>query len=157
MTEIIQHPAQQIVVNFDETFDEASDRICIATKQPIQHANGKPVTMTPGTHNCFLKLELEERKATPEEFDALCGAIMMTIKQFEAQKLLPENWVKRVATPFDVTVPPIPERLLQAVRAGYKAEVHLSGDVYVHLTQVPIEEEFNEEDENEFENEDGEE
>jgi hypothetical protein len=136
MTEIIEHEAQQITVNTEETFEEFKNRL-FRKRYPIQYKTGAPIEVQPGTFNSFLKFTLT-RAGTPQEFMNLFGAVMAMIKQMENAGQLPENWVVDVATPFDVTPPPIPDRFADEIPEGMEIKTYLDGELCYRLEMVPI-------------------
>ena len=123
MTEIIQHPAQQVTVNTEETFDQYKKRIKETRTEIRAFKDGMPIAVDSAMQYSFLMLGME-RLLTPEEFAAVYMAVMSAIDQMEKAGVLPEELVKTVSTPFDATPPVIPDRFREEAGDGVELVVH---------------------------------
>jgi len=152
MTTVNPGKAQQVWVDPNESFNDYSQRVFLkrfpikfrdeTIEEPIETEEGT-VTKTrikPG-EPIVLKLDSVysavflrmKRVLTPQEFQTVFGAIMMTIKQFEAQGLLPEDLVEDVMTPFDLSPPIIPERFLEELEENEEIQAEIVGNVGYEL------------------------
>ena len=131
--EIIQSPAQQQTARIEENFGEFAQRIRTSTRRELRFGDGKRIEIMPDRILCCIGIEVEH-VATPEQFANLMAAIMLTVEQFEAQKLLPVNWVKRVGTLVDFTPPAIPQCHLDTVEAnGGTVKTYLDGMTFFDI------------------------
>lgn len=131
MTEIINHPAQEISVQTSETFDQYADRLYKRSRRLFQHGDGTLIELHPDLEYSFLMLGLT-RLATPEEFGVLYTTIMTAIAQAETQGLIPSDWVKTVATPLDVKPPSVPQRLIED---DAEVKIYLTGELQFSVTK----------------------
>jgi hypothetical protein len=131
--EIIQSQAQQQVARIEENFEEFTRRIERSSQKPLRYGDGRRIILKPGIEKCFLELDLLT-KATPELFENLAAAMMLTVKQFEAQKLLPEDWVQGIGTPIDIATPAVPQHFIDEVEAsGGTVKTYLNGNTYFDI------------------------
>ena len=124
--EIIRHKAKKLTVNFEENFESLRNRIRTETQKPLEYENGAPIEITPNTQCSFLFLELE-RLATEEEFELICGAVLQTV-----EGILP-GLVKKVGTPFDASVPSIPQKFLDELEEDQEMKVFLRGETHFEI------------------------
>ena len=149
--EIIDSPAQQLEARIEENFDEFASRIFERSNRPIRHKDGTSIELRPDLRYSFLLLGLQDRVATEEEFTNLTAAIMLTIKQFEAQGLLPVDWVQQIRTPLDIIVPEVPQRFIDELEEGVTVRRMLVGNttfaIEKHFPAPIIDEEETDEEE----------
>jgi len=127
MTDIVTSPALDITAQTTESFEEFSSRIYKSSKKPLRFKDGKPIELDPTLEHSFLMLGLS-RLATQEEFTKLYTAFMTTIAQMEVNGDLPADWVKSVATPFDVIPPAIPPQFTENLGEA-EIKTYLVGEV----------------------------
>ena len=137
MTEIVEHPAQQLTLMTDETFLQFADRVQRTNTRPIMHKDGHLLELDPESEYSFLMLGLT-RLATPEEFAVLLKIIMQAVDQAEAQGVIPKKWVRSVATPFDIPKrPELSERFADELEEGARIKCYLTGNTTFTFVKEP--------------------
>jgi len=135
MTTFIDHQAQEITVQTEESFGDFASRIHRTSRRQLRYRDGAMIELKPDLDYVNLKLGLRRDPqtgkgfATPELFESLSMAIMGTVKQFESQEMLPEDWVQSVATTFDVVPPQIPQKFLDELEEGEELVFCLVGEL----------------------------
>jgi len=146
MTAINEGLAQQVVMQTEETFQQFKERI-FQVRYPLkfrdevdEHNNvikqGGPIEVEPDSFYSFLRLQLA-RPATPTEFVTLFGLIMGAVAQAETAGIIPANWVKEVATPFDLITGSIPEHITEALPENTEVKTYVDGEIRYRVEIVP--------------------
>ena len=144
MTEIIEHQAQSITIQTDETFDQFADRIYTKCRYPIQYKSGERIELDPALAYTFLMLGMP-RLLTPEEFAGLLPYVMPAIAQAEADGTIPPGLIRTIATPFDVPPrPAIPAKFADDIGEGVEIKTYLAGETAFLITKKHTEPEIEE-------------
>ena len=141
MTEVIQYQATDITASDYETFDECAERIFKATQRRLRYKDpdnpknidGIPIEIDPDLYYPFVMLGVT-RLGTKKEFTMLFEAIKSVVKQMEAAGLLPKDWVKTIATPFNMKCPKIPEHFADDI-AGAVVKAYLTGTAQISINR----------------------
>ena len=140
MTTVIEHPAQNLTMRTELTFNEFADHVWRTNRRQLRYSDGAMIELQPDLAYSFLMLGME-RLLTPEEFGVVYFCVMQALEQAEKKGLIPTGLVKSVATPFDVpNRPAIPDKFADDIEEEATVKTYLTGEVsFTVAKEYPIE------------------
>jgi len=132
--EINPNPAQQIIADTTESFQDYANRIFKTSKKKILHGNGEPVELAPDSVYSTVLLKVTYLLSS-EKFGVLEGIIGQSITQAEASGVIEKGWFQGLATPLDLHTPAIPE---QYQEEGFDIKIFLAGEVGLVMAKTLI-------------------